>query len=147
MENIKKPTTIIIILLVVLIALVVFMNRPLSSEAPVIEQTPTVTTTVETKPTPVTTKPAGVITTTTAAPIKKAPYDTKNTWILFDGRQVKLVNGFALITAGDPSNNESLQHIGYETIGDLTVTKNLTLPSFLPDKTKMPDLSIKSQLS
>lgn len=118
MEHIKKPTTIIIILLVILIALVVFTNRPLSIEAPIIEEAPVVTTTVETKPTPTPTKPAGVVTTTTAAPVKKAPYDTKNTWILFDGRQVKLVNGFALITASDPYNNESLQHIGYETIGD-----------------------------
>ncbi len=136
MENIKKPTTIIIILLVVLIALVVFMNRPLSIEAPVIEETPAVTTTVETKPTPVTTKPAGVITTTTAAPIKKAPYDTKNTWILFDGRQVKLVNGFALITAGDPSNNESLQHIGYETIGDFNGDKKSDVAFLLTRQNK-----------
>lgn len=127
MENDKKPTTIIIVLLVILIVIVLFKNKEAAPDAAIINEVPVVTTDSSTSPTPV--APAPKTTTSTPKPVTsepvvtKSPYDLKNTWIIVDGRQVKVVNGFALITAGDPSNNESFSYAGYETVGDINGDK------------------------
>ncbi len=127
MESNKKPTVLIIVLLIILIGLVLFKNKPAPTDTALTEETPVVTTDTEktTAPTPVVSQPK----TTTPKPatsqpvVTKSPYDLKNTWVIVDGRQVKVVNGFAVITAGDPSNNETISYAGYETVGDINGDK------------------------
>jgi hypothetical protein len=112
MQNIKK-SVIILIILIIGISLAVFMSRP--------RPLPT-TTEIENNPVSTSNEtPAKTGTTVVAA--KKSPYDTKNATLVFDGRQIKLVNGYALVTAADPSNNETLQYVGYESVGDLNQDK------------------------